>query len=199
MKKYIFMLMLLLIPVASAITFPEDTTFSNGDIDFTFKEGLEINDFKLISSGIIVDDYRIVIAQEGGELSVVFEEWDGVKKISVESNVPQELSFKITSDGQKYYVYDGNEYVVDKYDIDVERVEWTFSQFEENRLVDEVIVINDDSSWWDTTVFFFEVPELSTGTDNIGGKLVVITYKSTVIFTLFIVGLILLIAWRGRK
>jgi hypothetical protein len=183
----------------SAFTFPEDTTFSKGDIDFIFKEGVVVEDFQFISQGIIIDDYRIVIVPEGGEIVVTVSEWGEDKKLLVKSNAPQDLAFKITSGGVKYYVYDGEQYVIDEYEIDVEEVEWEFRQFEDNRMIDNVVTVVESGKWLDKVVVFFEVPELSTTKGDVGGRIVFITYKTTLIGTLIIVALIMFIAIRGRK
>jgi len=186
---------IVLLQAVSALEFPEDTTFTQDNIKYTFKKGINL-DFKLISGGILIEDnHRMYYGIQGGNLEIIFYHWEEEDYVmGMISSVPQRVDFSITIDGKEQYVYDGKEYYIGSINIDTDEIHWTYLTLEEDDPVKNSFDSTDfvpSDSWFSEKLFFFEVPELNYNDKTIGGKIVNITNLTTLLSLLAIFALVI--------
>lgn len=207
--KLILILMLLfvvLLPTISASTiFEHDTQVNQGNINYIFKKGVEIDNFKLFNGGIIIDeDFRLAIQIQGGSLDINIYKFDGINsEFSFKSSVPQTLIFNIIVNSKKYYLYDNSTYSLDSYKIGINELFWTvetLGNVEEKELINEVILINSikKQSWYQKKIFEFEINPTIDENGIITARKIGISYFY---FFVFILALILIgsLLWKLKK
>ena len=187
-------MMLILVGSVSATTFTENTTFSEGNINYVFIEGLEIDRFEILPGGIKVDDAKIGLTLQGGELTVRFHKFDVFdKRISIQSSVPQEIQFQVTDDGKKQYLYDERSYHLNDYRFDdTEEVFFDFVVFDDQDqgVVDVDVKSIEKLKWYEQKVFEFETSTTMSKSGIITGETFSITYLwLTIILIAIIVGM----------
>lgn len=208
MKRLIIILslFLLLMSMASATTFEEDTMFNEGNINYIFSSGISVDNFDITSGGIKINngDFKLGLTVQGGEVEVNILEFNETKKIEVMSSVPQSLTFIITQDGIRQYLYDGDSYHLNNYNIGIDPVVFdivTFNEKEENtNLENSVLDYKEDIQkldWWKQKMVEFEISSYEDENGIIQNKTFAITYLA---FTLIMIFLIIgfLVWWNSK-
>lgn len=197
-KNLIFVFILLtMITSVSATTFSEDTEFTQGNVNYIFKEGIEVDTFDISSGGIKINgDKKIGITTQGGELTVIFYEFDEDDKlVGFESSVPQKIDFEVSFDGVNQYLYDGTSHYYNNFYID-DNMNFSFSPKETSLIKSTSEEISDKITkleWWQKKIVEFEISS-SIEKGILTTKTFTITYMSFTIFMVIILLLILL--WR---
>lgn len=200
MYKIIYVLIfLLMVSSVSAITFDKDTTYTEGNIEYIFKQGIRIDSFDISPGGIKIDgDEKMGLTIQGGELQVTFYQFDDItKEVGFKSSVPQNIEFRITSGGINQYLYDGDSYYVDNFYIETEEVIFTYEPKEESELTTMVNELSDSVTrlnWWQKKMVEFETSSSINDRGIIENETFSITYLS---FTIIMVLIIFItIMWR---
>jgi len=199
-KLYILIIIisLLLISSVSAIKFSKNTIFTEGNINYIFTEGIEIYNFDITSGGIRIDgDEKLGISIEGGELTITFYQFDdNIKEIGIKSSVPQIINFQITSDSDYQYLFDGNSYYLNTYNIGAEEVIFTYVNFETNEPDNIQTKTIEKLSFFEKRLVQFEISSTIDDNGIIHNKTFNITYLG---ITIIILVLLLIIFIFTRK
>jgi hypothetical protein len=208
---FLTIIFILLISSVSALQFFEDTTFTQGNVKYTFKEGVNV-EFRLVAQGIILDETdKMSFTLQGGEIELTFYKFDDIEKIiGLHSNVQQTLEFAISSSGKQQYLFDGDSYYLDTLYVNTAPMNFTYlaleeekdeDVFEEKREEEKTnldIVEKDDVVWFKETLFFFEIPEINVSKNiNVGNDIIKIT-NGTILIILFTI-LAMVILWKTFK
>ena len=197
----VIILTILVSKSVNAILFEEDTTFSEGNIDYVFKEGIELDSFEITSGGIRINgDEKLGIDIKGGHLTLTFYEFYKLSKdIGIKSSVPQIISFEITSDGSRQYLYDGDSYYLNEYTISANKeVRFKYVNFKDDLESNGLVIQNiEELSFLNKKFAEFETKSnRDNGIITTVNKLT-ITYLNLAIILVSIVGLFML--YRGLK
>jgi len=208
MNKWIIILsmFLLLMSVVSATTFKEDTMINEGNINYIFSSGVSVDNFDVTTGGIKINngDFKFGITIQGGEVDVKILEFNETKKIELFSTVPQSINFIITENGVRQYLYDGDSYHLNNYNIGTEPVKFDIVNFKnkENKtnLQNSVLDYKEDIQkldWWKQKMVEFEISSYEDENGIIQNKTFAITYLA---FTLFMIILIIgFLVWWNKK
>ncbi len=199
MKKILFLIILLILPIVTSTIFTQDTSFHQDNIIYNFKEGLDV-DFDIEHQGIIINNDKLVIIPKGGFLNITIYEWSDEPRISFQSNIPQQIQFLFTRNGEEFFLYDGFTYSKDSYLLqNNKKIDITFTNFN-SKDDNEIIIFNESinilqKSWFEKKIFFYEIPTIDiTNTETIGGKVINFTNIGLILTILSII--ILSIIWR---
>lgn len=187
----VILVALFFLPIVNAMTFPEDTSFSQGNIKYTFKEGVIVDNFDISSNDLKINNAedKISLTVQGGQFEVIIYQFDIVKKIGFKSSVPQLVQFKITSGGENQYLYDGKSYYLSNYNIDTEEVIFEYKDFDKNSSVqgnktnEKIEILN----WWQKKIIEFEISSSIDEDGIINNKTVAISYLWLIISILGLV------------
>lgn len=181
---------------ASALTMKENTVLNQGNINYIFENELVVDSFNLISNGIEINNDRLIFIPEGGKVNIYFYSWsDANKSIGIKSSVPQEITFKITINSQKQYLYDGNTYYVDKYNIGTDLDTLYVIQLGESEVEDYIETSVKKLNWYQQKIFEIELSQEKNEYGVIKGHNFAITYLSFIIFIISVLFLWVII-WR---
>ncbi len=187
---YLVML-LLVIPLTSAMEFTENTTFSDKNINYNFVEGVSINSFNIVSDGLLINgNQKFIFVVQGGELDVTFYENN---TIGLKASAPQDIIFKITQDSKKQYLkLDGNYYLddipVSTNEIKVIPVFYKEGQTEFSDIVTKTI---SKDQWYQKKFIAFEYDVKTNNLGVIESKVVGLSY----FWSIFIFILLCMVIW----
>jgi hypothetical protein len=183
----------------SAQVFDSDTRYTKDNINYIFKAGLDIKEFDILSSGIIIDDYKYGFTLEGGIIDVSFYDYDDIE---VKSSVPQKVRISTTYKGKRLYLNDGVSLYVDSYNFGEDSVRFSL-EAQETPINDSYIEFTDSDTisrqkWSERAIFEFEYETSVDENGIISGK----TFKFSNLFAIILlvitimVSMVALIIWR---
>lgn len=195
MKKVIciFVMILLISPLVSAVSFNNDTTFSQDDIDWVFVSNLSINSFKFSKHTMLInDDLKFNFIPESKIIVTLYNVSSSGGVIGVKSLVTQTVDYKISSKLQSYMLSIDNQIFLEKIEVnDVEKIyNFLLSEQEQN-----IIVRQSKVSWFKKNSLVVIIPK----TDNFFDEKIILINNFILISSIVALFLFILIFFRFVK